>query len=160
MLTKDILDYIDRSVLCWLATANEEGVPNVSPKEAFAAQGAHHLLIANIASPRSVRNIRVNPQVCVSFVDVFVEKGYKLRGTAEVVPPGDPRFDDLETPLLRITKGAFPIRSIISIEITAAEPIIAPSYHLRPDTTEASQKAAAMRSYGVAPLDSPPRGGT
>ncbi|MEM9997185.1 MAG: pyridoxamine 5'-phosphate oxidase family protein [Bacteroidota bacterium] len=152
MLTPDIRTYIDRSVLCWLATVNAEGVPNVSPKEVFAAHGDRHLLIAHIASPQSVRNIRANPQVCVSFVDVFVQKGYKLIGTAELIAPDTPRYEALLPPLHRITQGLFPIRSIIAIDVTATAPIVAPSYRLWPDVTEATQRASAMRTYGVAPL--------
>ncbi|MEL6613834.1 MAG: pyridoxamine 5'-phosphate oxidase family protein [Bacteroidota bacterium] len=152
MLTPEILDAIDRSVLCWLATADANGVPNVSPKEAFAAHDERSLLIAQIASPQSVRNIEVNPNVCVSFVDVFVQKGFKLTGTADLVMPGTPRFEALLPPLHRITKGLFPIHGIIAIDVTATAPIVAPSYFLYPDVTEAEQRAAAMRTYGVAPL--------
>jgi predicted pyridoxine 5'-phosphate oxidase superfamily flavin-nucleotide-binding protein len=64
-------------VLCWLATVDEAGRPNVSPKEIFTAHGDDHLLIAHLASPGSVRNLRARPEVCVSFVDVFVQKGFK-----------------------------------------------------------------------------------
>ncbi|MEM8600875.1 MAG: pyridoxamine 5'-phosphate oxidase family protein [Bacteroidota bacterium] len=152
ILTPEVLTAIDRSVLCWLATANADGVPNVSPKEVFAAHGDDGLLIANIASPQSVRNIRVNAHVCVSFVDVFVQKGFKLTGTATLVAPDTARFEALLPPLHRITQGLFPIRSIIAIEVTATAPIVAPSYFLWPDVTEAEQRAAAMQTYGVAPL--------
>lgn len=60
-------------VLCWWATADEQGQPNVSPKEVFAVVDDQHLLIANIASPVSVRNIQHNPKVCVSIIDIFVQ---------------------------------------------------------------------------------------
>ena len=46
------------SVLCWLATVDDHGMPNVSPKEIFCCHGERELLIANIASPQSVRNIK------------------------------------------------------------------------------------------------------
>ena len=149
MFADDVLKYIERSVLCWLATANADGVPNVSPKEVFAAHGDDCLLIANIASPESVRNIRTNPAVCASFVDVFVQKGYKLRGLAEVVVQSDPRYEELLVPLLEITKGAFPIHSVIAIKATEVLPIVAPSYRLIAGTTELSQVEAALRTYGV-----------
>ncbi|MCB0658923.1 MAG: pyridoxamine 5'-phosphate oxidase family protein, partial [Saprospiraceae bacterium] len=31
-LTSDVKKYLDRSVLCWLATISPDGSPNVSPK--------------------------------------------------------------------------------------------------------------------------------
>ncbi|PSN20119.1 flavin-nucleotide-binding protein [filamentous cyanobacterium CCP5] len=151
MLTIDVLHSIDRSVLCWLGTIDRDGMPNVSPKEVFCAHGSEGLLIANIASPQSDRNIRGNPQVCVSFVDIFVQKGYKLKGRAEIVRPKSPRFSQLEVPLEQITQGLFPIRNIITVQVQTIEPIVAPSYHLMAGTTEASQIAGAMRAYGVKP---------
>lgn len=154
MLTDDVLEFADRSVLCWLATADADGCPNVSPKEVFAAFDHQTLVIANIASPHSIRNIGANPNVCVSFIDIFAQKGYKLRGVAELVERSDPRYTRLEAPLLDITKGAFRILSIIAVHVCAVEPIIAPSYRLIPGTTEASQVESAMRTYGVMPRQS------
>ncbi|MEO1620336.1 MAG: pyridoxamine 5'-phosphate oxidase family protein, partial [Cyanobacteria bacterium J06632_3] len=136
-------------ILSWLATVDADGNPNVSPKEAFVAYDEKTVLVANIASPQTVRNIQTNASVCLSFVDVFVQKGYKLRGSAEIVLPADARYEALEAPLLEMTKGVFPIRSIIAIRVNTVEPIVAPSYRLFPETTEATQIAAAMRTYGV-----------
>jgi predicted pyridoxine 5'-phosphate oxidase superfamily flavin-nucleotide-binding protein len=149
MLTDDVLDYLNRSVLCWLATADADGTPNVSPKEVFCAFGRDSILIANIASPGSVRNILINPRVCLSFVDVFVQKGYKLRGHAAVVTSKATRYHELLPTLTDITKGAFSIPSIVAMQVTAVEPIVAPGYRLISGTTEASQIASAMKTYGV-----------
>lgn len=151
MLTSDILEYIHRSVLCWLATVDANGFPNVSPKEVFAAFDDQTLVIANIASPNSIRNIGVNANVCVSFIDIFSQKGYKLRGVAELIKPGDARYQHLEAPLLSITKGAFRILNIIAVKVTDVERIVAPSYRCNPGLTEASQVESAMRAYGVVP---------
>ncbi len=149
MLTPDVLDYIDRSVLCWLATADREGRPNVSPKEVFAAVDSSHVAVANIASPGTIRNLRQNPHVCLSFVEIFVQKGYKLLGRADIVAKSDPRYASLCVPLTAITRGVFPIHNVIDIEVTAVEPIVAPSYRMVPGTTEQSQITSAMESYGV-----------
>ena len=69
MLNQDTINSINDSVLCWLATANENGEPNVSPKEMFIADGTERILIANIASPNSVRNIDANPSVFLNRKD-------------------------------------------------------------------------------------------
>jgi hypothetical protein len=63
MLTEEITDCAGRATLCWLATVDATGQPNVSPKEVFAVFDAQHLVIAHIASPTSVRNIQVNDRV-------------------------------------------------------------------------------------------------
>ncbi len=149
MLNDDVLHYIHQSVLCWLATVDADGAPNVSPKEIFAAYDDRTVLIANIASPTSVRNIRTNPTVCLSFIDVFIQKGYKLKGLAEFVPAIDVRFKQLQAPLLEMTKGILPIHGIIAIQVQSIESIFAPSYRLIEDTTEATQISNALSAYGV-----------
>ena len=149
ILDADVLRYIDRSVLCWLATVDEQGHPNVSPKEIFVADGDGRLLIAHIASPGSVRNLEHTAWACVSFVDVFVQRGYKLRGTAEVVRPGEEGFAKLEAPLAERTGGLFPIHAVIVLTVTQVEPLLAPSYVLVPGTTEESQLAAGLITYGL-----------
>lgn len=98
-----------------------------------------------------VANIKANPKVGVSFIDVFAQKGYKLRGRAELIAHDDARYRQYEVPLLGITKGVFRIVSIIAVQAQAVEPMVAPSYRFLPGTTEASQVASAMRAYGVAP---------
>lgn len=155
MLDTPVLNAMHTSVLCWLATCDAQGQPNVSPKEVFGAVDAHHLVVAHIASPRSVRNLADNPRVCVSFIDVFTQKGFKVLGEATVVRPNDTGFASLEAVLLPKTQGKFPIHAAILVRATGVEAIVAPSYRLFPDsTTEASQVANAMRTYGVAPARS------
>lgn len=149
MLDAAIKQSIEASVLCWLATANAKGEPNVSPKELWVAHGDTRVLIANIASPNSVANIRENPKVCVSFVDIFRQKGFKLRGTARIVESASKQFPALLRELHMLGGEDFPVKSIIEVTVTATEPIIAPSYWLFPETTEQSQIEQAMNTYGV-----------
>jgi len=152
MISKDIAQAIDESVLCWLATCSQDGWPNVSPKEVFAAFDEEHLVLANIASPVSVRNISANPKVCVSFVDVFAQKGFKLSGLARNLSHSHPEFSKWVQPLEAMTQGRFTIDSVIVVAVEEAETIVAPSYRFFPDeVSEASQRAAAMRRYGVRP---------
>ncbi len=147
-LTQEIIKSIEASVLCWLATVSAKGVPNVSPKEIFIHFGDNQIIIANIASPRSVRNIRSNSQVCVSFIDILVQKGFQIKGTAEIVKNDDSRFVTMERPLLEMTGGKFPFSEIILIHVETTKPIIAPKYILYPDTTESEQIESAKKTYG------------
>jgi len=150
MLNKEIKDSIQESVLCWLATVSDLGEPNVSPKEMFISFGDKHLLIANIASPISVKNIKNNPKVCVSFIEIFKQKGFKLRGTGCVLNKGDDGYTEKANLLKRLGGEGFPIKEIIQIEISSVFPIIAPSYWLYPEkTTEASQIQQSLNTYGV-----------
>ena len=76
-LTSEIKEYINRSVLCWLATVSAENIPNVSPKEIFNYYGTDKIIVANIASPQTVRNIKQNTNVCISFIDILCKKDFK-----------------------------------------------------------------------------------
>lgn len=152
MLSSDVQNFATRSVLCWLASVDDNGQPNVSPKEVFAVFDTEHLVIANIASPTSVRNVRVNPLVCVSFIDIFVQKGFKIIGAARNVSKHDAEYSRWSAPLAASAGPRFPIHSVLVIRAKSIEPIVAPSYRLhQTETTEQSQVAYAMRAYGVQP---------
>ena len=150
LLTEPIREAARRSVLCWLATVDAEGQPNVSPKEVWTIADDHHVAVAHIASPMSARNIAQHPQVCLSFVDVFVQKGFKLVGTAREVRAGDAEFATWAKPLLAMVGQRFTIQSVLVVHVQSVTAILAPSYRFYPhDTTEASQVASGMRAYKV-----------
>jgi predicted pyridoxine 5'-phosphate oxidase superfamily flavin-nucleotide-binding protein len=149
MLDDAVRQAVDDSVLCWLATVDADGAPNVSPKELFVSHVPDQLLIANIASPGSVHNIKHNPQVCVSFVDVFKQKGFKVKGRATIIGRTDSTYAALLTHFDHLGGQNFPIKSIIVVAIQSVSAIVAPSYWLNPDTTEESQIEQSLRTYGV-----------
>lgn len=154
MITGEVARCLEQSVLCWLATVDANGDPNVSPKEVFATLDTRRLLIANIASPQSVRNLTVHTQVCVSVLEIFVQKGFKLKGPAENIARDDPRYASFAAVLEPIAGSRFPIQSVIVVSVEKIEPILAPSYRFYPnEVTEASQIESAMRTYGVRPRE-------
>ncbi len=152
LMNEAIREAARRSVLCWLATVDAEGQPNVSPKEVWAIADDQHVVVAHIASPISARNIAQHPQVCLSFVDVFVQKGFKLLGTAREVRAADPEFATWAKPLLAMVGQRFTIRSVMVIQVQSVAAILAPNYRFYPnDTTEASQVVSGMQAYKVRP---------
>lgn len=153
MINKRVRNYIDKSVLCWLATCNKQNQPNVSPKEIFTYKDDNTLLIANIASQNSIDNIIENPNVCVSFVDVFVQKGFKIKGVATLIDKSDTSFKEKIKPLTDLFTDKFPIKTLIEIKVTKVDTIYAPSYFLYPDITEQSQVESAMKTYKVKPIE-------
>ena len=150
LLNESVREAARRSVLCWLATVDAGDQPNVSPKEVWTIADDQHVVVAHIASPISARNIAQQPQVCLSFVDVFVQKGFKLVGRAREVRAADPEFSAWAAPLLAMVGQRFTIHSVLVIQVQSVAAIVAPSYRFYPDdTTEASQVASAMRAYKV-----------
>ena len=149
LITDKIAESIDQSVLCWLATVSEDGFPNVSPKEAFLHDGKGRILVANIASPVTAGNIKRDPRVCVSFVNIFIQRGYKITGRATVLRPGDSGFEEQCQKLIAAIGDTFPIISVIVIEPGTVDEIIAPSYRLFPDSGPDDRIRESLRSYEV-----------
>jgi predicted pyridoxine 5'-phosphate oxidase superfamily flavin-nucleotide-binding protein len=150
LLSTEVAHWAKRSVLCWLASVDATGQPNVSPKEIYAVFDEAHLVIANIASPKSISNIAYSPLVCVSFIDIFAQKGIKIFGSARNIKKKNAEFEQWVKPLREKAGSKFPIHSVIVVAAAAVEPIIAPSYRLFPEeTTEQNQIQAAYNTYGV-----------
>lgn len=149
MFTQEVIKYIEQSVLCWLATSDKDNFPNVSPKEMFTHFEGNKILIANIASPNSIRNIEENNKVCVSFVDVFVQKGFKIKGKATIIYKNDINFSLKVKPLTNLYSDKFPISAVIEIEVEKVEIIQAPSYFLFPGISEEQQIESALKTYKV-----------
>lgn len=147
MLQPEIKKYIDQSVLCWLATVSVDNIPNVSPKEIFTYYKEAFIIVANIASPQTVKNIQQNSHVCISFIDIFVQKGFQIKGKAKIIDHSDQEFQIMENQLTKMTGGKFPFSTITKIEIEQSKPIIAPKYWLYPETTEAEQIESAKKIY-------------
>lgn len=150
-ITQAMRTDIANSVLCWLASVDDAGIPNVTPKEIFACHGDDRLVVADIASPNTVRNIRAHPSVCVSFVDVFRQRGFKIVGSATVIGPEEPDFPVVGADLLQMAGSDFPIRHVISIQIERVSRIWSPGYTRFPDRKDEERMQSAYERYGVVP---------
>lgn len=148
-LTQTHKAYIDKCVLCWLATASQTGEPNVSPKEIFTHFGPDAIIIANIASPQTVRNIRNNPQACASFIDILIQKGFQMKGKAEIIGKDHPDFAKMHEALSGLASDQFPFGTVTRLTVEKIKPIVAPRYVLYPDTTEEAQVERARKTYGL-----------
>jgi predicted pyridoxine 5'-phosphate oxidase superfamily flavin-nucleotide-binding protein len=126
MLTPDMKRIIQEQRLGFVATADPDGTPNVSPKGTFVVLDDETIAFGEIRSPGTIRNLRANPRIEVNFVDPFVRKGYRFAGTAIVVERGDGAFDTL---LGRFRGALVPrMRAIVTIAVTKALPLTSPAY--------------------------------
>lgn len=150
-LDANVCRVVDESVLCWLATSSADGQPSVSPKEVFAVFKNDSIIIANIASPNSARNSIENPKACVSFVNVFTQRGYQIKGAVHYLRKSNDEFAEVERVLLEITQGKYPFKSAFRVIAEEVSEILAPRYRLFPETTEQDQIESAMIRYGVQP---------
>jgi len=77
-----------------LATASRTGKPNVSAKGSLRVLDDEHVVFADIASPRTVANIKENPQVAVICLDAAARKGCRIWGQGRIFNSGE-LFDQL-----------------------------------------------------------------
>ncbi len=115
--------------LGFVASVNPDGSPNLSPKGTLAVWDDDHLIFADLASPRTVANLRERPGIEVNVVDPFSRKGFRFRGRAEVLAPGA----DGDAYLTFFARAGLAeperrVRAIVKILVQHAEPIVSPTY--------------------------------
>ncbi len=79
-----------------VATASRTGKPNVSAKGSLRVLDDEHVAFADIASPRTVANIRENPRVAIICLDAATRKGCRIWGKGSILNSGE-LFDRLTT---------------------------------------------------------------
>jgi predicted pyridoxine 5'-phosphate oxidase superfamily flavin-nucleotide-binding protein len=130
-LTHDMKRVIDEQRLAFVATVDADGTPNLSPKGTIAVLDDDHLMFADLASPRTVQNLRANASIEINVVDPVIRKGFRFKGRGIVVDAGE-RFDEL---IERFSSGSRAvsdakarIRHIVVIEVKRALPLVSPAY--------------------------------
>ena len=131
ILTETMTRMIGEQRLAYAATVCPDGTPNLSPKATVTPWDDDHLVFADIASPRTIRNLRANPAIEINVVDPLRRKGWRFKGRAEVFDAG-PRF--LELRAFFAGRGVIDperrIRSVVLVRVERAEPLISPVYDL------------------------------
>ena len=117
---------VDEQRLCFVATVNDDGTPNLSPKGTIGVLDDDHLVFGDIRSPRTVQNLRLRPAIEINVIDPIGRKGYRFGGTATIVDPG-PRFDELFASF-RARGLEHPLHCFVVIAVERAEPVISPAY--------------------------------
>ena len=138
VLTDEMRSLVDRQRLGYVATVTPDGEPNLSPKGTTAVWDEDRLVFADIASPRTIKNLQRNAALEVNVVDPLTRKGFRFKGTGEVVKEGR-LFDDVVAFYrARGVKGT--IRHVVLVHVTQAVPLISPAYDS--GATEAQVRAS------------------
>ena len=152
MFDHDMKSIVDETILCYVATANEDGSPNLSPKSSLRVHDDTHLIFANMASPQTVRNLRRDPRVELNCVDIFGRRGYRFVGRATVHSGDDPLYTDLKKDIALEHGNAIPVFDAVFIEVLEVKPIISPAYTFIEGVTEDGLRKAYLGKYGVQPV--------
>jgi predicted pyridoxine 5'-phosphate oxidase superfamily flavin-nucleotide-binding protein len=126
VLSPDARRVVEEQRLGFVATVNDDGTPNLSPKGTMAVLDDDHLTFADIRSPGTIRNLRERPAIEVNIVDPIGRMGYRFRGTATVVDGGT-RLDELLA-FYRDRGTNLPIQRIVVIQVERCERVISPAY--------------------------------
>jgi uncharacterized protein len=117
---------VARYPLCFVASINEDGSPNLSPKGTIRVWDADHLVFADVASPQTVANLRRDDRVHVNVVDHFARRGWRFSGRA--------RITDAPT-VLDAIRGeypgeGYPFEQAVLVRVESARELRSPSYAL------------------------------
>jgi len=72
-----------------IATASKDGKPNVSAKGSFRVLDDDHVVFADISSPRTIANLRENPNVSILVVHPKSMRGCRIWGKGEILDSGE-----------------------------------------------------------------------
>jgi predicted pyridoxine 5'-phosphate oxidase superfamily flavin-nucleotide-binding protein len=126
ILTDDMKRVVREQRLGFIATVCPDGTPNLSPKGSTTVWDYDHLMFGNMRSPATMANLRQNPAMEINIVDVFVRKGYRFKGRAEILSDG-PRYDEIMSVFKERGQDTM-IHEIVLMRVERAEPLISPAY--------------------------------
>jgi hypothetical protein len=120
---------VARYPLCFVASVNEDGSPNLSPKGTVRVWDADHLVFADVASPRTVANVERDERVHVNVVDHFARRGWRFAGRGRVTD---------EPAVLEAIRGEYPgepypFDRAVLVRVDEARELVSPSYALGKD---------------------------
>jgi len=131
ILTDDMKRVVRQQRMGFMATVCLDGSPNLSPKGTATIWDDDHLVFADLGSPVTIENLGHNPACEINVLDTFLRKGYRLKGTAEILTGGD-LFDEIEDAFATgshgIRRSGLPAKRYVLITVNKAAPVISPGY--------------------------------
>ena len=87
-LTEEAKKAIGEIHPAFVATVSKTGKPNVSAKGSLRVLDDEHVMFADVASPRTIANIKENGQVAISCWDAATRK-VAMSGKGEILSSGE-----------------------------------------------------------------------
>jgi uncharacterized protein len=148
-INEDMRDVVARCGLGYVATVSADGTPNLSPKGSLAVWDDEHLYFADIASPQTVENLRARPVAEVNAIDIIKRRGYRFKGSAEVVDDG-PVFERAAEVLKEVHGPQYPCNHAVVIKVDEIRPVRSPAYLFNdPPPDEEKLSAIWRKKLGV-----------
>jgi general stress protein 26 len=90
-ITEKLEEILEKREFVSIATVGHDGQPHSVPKFLYRGKG-NFLYLLDYVVGKAISNLRENPKVSVSFMDLDTLEAYRMNGTAEVIEQG-PVFD-------------------------------------------------------------------
>ena len=116
-LTEEAMKALGEMRPALVATASREGRPNVSAKGSIRVLDEKSVAFADVASPRTVANLRENPRVSILCIDAAQHHSCRIWGTAEVLTSG-PLFDELSREL---AGRSMVVKNVVKVTVEECE---------------------------------------
>lgn len=152
ILDQDIKAIINETMLCFAATVNKDGSPNLSPKSTLKVYDDNHLIFANIASPKTISNLKRDPRIEINCIDIFSRRGYRFKGNGSIHSIGSRICEDLHQVIKAEHGDSIPVIDAVIIEVLEAKAVLSPAYKFVNGVTEDILRSAYMKKYKVLPL--------
>jgi predicted pyridoxine 5'-phosphate oxidase superfamily flavin-nucleotide-binding protein len=111
-IIKKALELLKKREFITVATADKRGKPNAAPKFVLKVNDRTVYFI-DYSIGKTFENIKANPEVSLSFINIHSLVGYRLNGKVEIIEKGeiydeclkDLREKEIELSVERIVKG-------------------------------------------------------
>ena len=128
VITEEIKNFVNFQKLGYVATVSDDNTPNLSPKGTIIVFDESYLAFADIQSPKTVENLKHNTSIEVNVVDPFSRRGYRFKGTAEIISSGD-KFNKIIS-YYKTSGVKSLIKSVILVKVEKLSEVFSPLYDL------------------------------
>jgi len=104
MIPEEVKSLFGNRQLCWMATADASGVPNVAPMRQVWWTGKRSLVIGDMFMKATAANIQSTGRMCLAAYNPETERSWKLTGTATYETEG-PNYDMAQAELQKNKPG-------------------------------------------------------
>jgi len=88
-ITNEMKQVVEKAEIFAVATATENGEPNVVPIAFGKVLSGDKFLLMDNFMKKTIENIKVNPRVAISVWEMEDSKGYQLKGNARIETSGE-----------------------------------------------------------------------
>ena len=134
VISSEIKSFLNSQKLGYVATVSPDGKPNISPKGTIISWTSDLLAFANIRSPDTMSNLKINSAMEINVIDPLSRKGYLFIGTGKIIKDS-PLFDEIVT-YYRNSGIQSSINSVVLVTVSSVSEVTSPLYDLGKSESE------------------------